>query len=448
MEGDFDGGGDGGGEQAPPMVNPFAKGGGNAAGVMAMVANAASTLQRKGQEGEVRNAEAEPIPYLLMEEILERLKMHNYERLMPGSFKPLTHTYFAIASGNPAEQFHYFAAVCAWLMSLQRISWRAPSQMDDPNSAVNSLYSQLQQIGAPTNYPPMKLKVGYGEHCCTVLKHLLDALPIEFKRAEYTEELEYEEAAVDEDAQVDEDEMNDEVGAADVEEDEYFGGGGEGGPAENKLTDSILDATVEPAAWQIELERVTPQLKMQILSDPKEWRNRLVNTKSHQQTVAALAPETYAMLDRLTEDMERTLQAVRKSEQKLNQQCKDQVDEFSQKQDKLQEVQDEYNGKSTGLNELTNMLSQVTDELAGMKGKMDERGANMTDTSPLIKIKSALARLKEERKAMDVRIGVVTHTLVAKKIKADQATKRDAKQPKNTHMQKEAGYDDDDDDFD
>ena len=44
-----------------------------------------------------------------------------------------------------------------------------------------------------------------------------------------------------------------------------------------------------------------------------------------------------------------------------------------------------------------------------------------------------------------VRVGVVTHTLVAKKLKADQATKRDAALPKNTHMQSETGYDDDDD---
>merc|ERR1719446_527101 len=128
--------------------------------------------------------------------------------------------------------------------------------------------------------------------------------------------------------------------------------GGEGGAAgENKLTDSILDATVEPAAWQVELERVTPMLKMQILSDPKEWRNRLVNTKSHQQTVASLAPETYAMLDRLSEDMERTLKAVRAAEQKLNQQCKDGVDEFAEKQDKLQEIQDEFSEKQDKLQE-------------------------------------------------------------------------------------------------
>jgi len=443
--GDFDEGGeDAGAVTAPPPANPLAAMG---AGAMGAVAKAASTLQRKGEAGESRNADAEAIPYLLMEEILERLKMHNYERNMGGSFKPLTHIYFAVASGNPTEQFHYFMAVCAWLMKLQGISWRAPSQMEDPNSAVNSLYSQLKDIGAPSNYPPQKLKLGFGEHCCAVLKHLLDQLPLEFKRATYTEELQYEEAAVDEDAQVDEDELADEVGAADVEEDEVFGGGFEGGGpvGETKLTDSILDATVEPAAWQIELERVTPQLKMQVLSDPKEWRNRLVNTKSHQQTVAALAPETYAMLDRLAEDMERTLQAVKKTESKLNQQCKDQVDEFSNKQNTLQEVQEEYNTKSVGLNELTNVLSQVTDELGSMKGRMDERGVNMTDTSPLIKIKAALARLKEERKSMDIRIGVVTHTLIAKKLKQDQHTKRDAAMPKKATALQQDSYEYDDD---
>jgi estrogen-related receptor beta like 1 len=188
---------------------------------------------------------------------------------------------------------------------------------------------------------------------------------------------------------------------------------------------------------------VTPLLKLQILSDPKEWRNRLVNTKSHQQTVASLAPETYTMLDRLSEDMERTLQAVKKSEQKLNQQCKEQVDDFALKQDSLTQVQNEYNAKSEAIAELTNALQQVSDELASIKGRMDERGNSMTDTSPLIKIKSALQRLKEERKAMEIRIGVVTHTLVAKKLKSDQHTKKEAARPKNA-MQNESYAEDDD----
>ena len=197
---------------------------------MAMVANAASSMQRKAEIGEVRNADVEQAPYLMMEEILEKLKLLNYERDLPGSFKPMSHVYFAIPGPNPVEQFYYFTTVCSWLMALQRISWKPPSQMDDPNSAVSALYSQLQQIGAPSDFAPSFLRKGYGEHPCRVLKHLLDAIPIEFKQAEYREDAEVEEAAVDEDAEVgDGEEVGDEVGAADVDEEEFYhGGGGEG----------------------------------------------------------------------------------------------------------------------------------------------------------------------------------------------------------------------------
>jgi len=435
---------DDGAPEAPrPPQAPMKMG----SGVLSMVANAASTLQRKGELGEVRNAEAEAAPYLLMEEILEKMKMLDYERnmLQNYTFKPLSHCYFAIANPNPAEQFHYFTSVCSWLMSLQRIQWKPPSQMDDPNSAVSELYSQLQKIGAPVDFAPQKLRQGFGDPCCRVLKHLLDPIPIEFKPAEYREDEYTEEAAVDEDAEAMAEDVADEVGAADVDEEEFYNGGAAdgGGGDQPKLTDSILDATVEPEARRIELERVTPQLKMQILSDPKEWRNRLASTKVHQQTVAQLAPETYQTLDRLSDDMERTLQAVRKAEQKLNSQCQGEVAELADKQDELQAKQEEYNTQSETINALTNELAAVSEELQAIKNRMDERGQSMTDTSPLIKIKSALSRLKTEAKQMDIRIGVVTHTLVAKKLKRDQSTKAEAALPKNQHINDESYLDDD-----
>ena len=96
------------------------------------------------------------------------------------SFRPLTHTYFAMASANPNEQFYYFTSLVSWLLSLLGQSWKAPSQLDDPNSAVASMYAMLQQIGAPTNFGAMKLKNGCGEAVCSVLKLLLDLIPIEF----------------------------------------------------------------------------------------------------------------------------------------------------------------------------------------------------------------------------------------------------------------------------
>jgi estrogen-related receptor beta like 1 len=225
------------------------------------------------------------------------------------------------------------------------------------------------------------------------LDSLLDLIPIEFHLPVYAEEDACEEAAVDEDAEVEAEEMADEVGAADVEEDEmYYHGGddaGQVGEGRYKLTDSILDASVAPDAWRLELERVTPQLKMQVLSDPKEWRNRLVNTKSHHAKVAELTPETHATVERLADDLERTLAAVRKAEKKLSQQLQGEILEYTAKQEEMRAKQEGLAASSEQINTLTNELAAVSDELETVKARMEERGNSMSDTSPLIKIKSA-----------------------------------------------------------
>ena len=48
--------------------------------------------------------------------------------------------------------------------------------------------------------------------------------------------------------------------------------------------------------------------------------------------MSALTPETHATVERLADDLERTLAAVRKAEQKLSQQLQGEVAEFSAKQ--------------------------------------------------------------------------------------------------------------------
>jgi len=106
----------------------------------------------------------------------------------------------------------------------------------------------------------------------------------------------------------------------------------------------------------------------------------------------------------------------------------------------------EYNKQSEGINALTNELASVSDELGKIKEKMDARGNSMTDTSPLIKMKTAVGRLRQEAKQLEIRIGVVTHTLVAKKLKANQTARTEAALPKNSHLQEDAYLDDDMDD--
>ena len=146
-----------------------------------------------------------------------------------------------------------------------------------------------------------------------------------------------------------------------------------------------------------------------MVSDPKEWRNRLVNTKSYQQKVIDIAPDTYATLERVAEDLGRTLTALRQAESKLNTQCHAEIATFAEKQEELKAKQEEYGKNSEYINQLTNDLAVVSEELASIKGRMDERGNSMTDTAPLIKIKSALSQIRNETKQMEIRIGSSPH---------------------------------------
>ena len=57
---------------------------------------------------------------------------------------------------------------------------------------------------------------------------------------------------------------------------------------------------------------------------------------------------------------------------------------------------------------------------------MEERGSSMTDGTPLVNIRKTLARMKQEVVTMDVRIGVVQHTLVQAKLKDKSLMQRDA----------------------
>ncbi|ELV09779.1 Intraflagellar transport protein 57 like protein [Tupaia chinensis] len=69
--------------------------------------------------------------------------------------------------------------------------------------------------------------------------------------------------------------------------------------------------------------------------------------------------------------------------------------------------------------------TKVTEELEKVKQEMEEKGSSMTDGAPLVKIKQSLTKLKQETIQMDIRIGVVEHTLLQSKLKEKSNMTRD-----------------------
>ena len=88
---------------------------------------------------------------------------------------------------------------------------------------------------------------------------------------------------------------------------------------------------------------------------------------------------------------------------------------------------------SGGVTERSRLLAQITDDIETAKSEMEERGSSMTDGSPLVNIRKSLARVKAEITAMDVRIGVVEHTLLQARLKDRTNMQRDLHQAVNGH---------------
>ena len=59
-----------------------------------------------------------------------------------------------------------------------------------------------------------------------------------------------------------------------------------------------------------------------------------------------------------------------------------------------------------------------------VQAKTNEHSGSMTDSSPVVKIKEALKNLQVEIKSMDVRLGVLNHSVLQYKTKERNQDKR------------------------
>lgn len=105
------------------------------------------------------------------------------------------------------------------------------------------------------------------------------------------------------------------------------------------------------------------------------------------------------------------MEKVESREKHLNKDLKDLIQEYKTLSIELTKVNNEIKENDKEKTEMEENLSRLTNELENVKIQMEQRGNSMTDGSPLISIKKAVIILKEEIADMDVKIGVMSHTM-------------------------------------
>ncbi|XP_053310957.1 intraflagellar transport protein 57 homolog [Spea bombifrons] len=375
--------------------------------------------------------------FVLMEDLLDKLKLLNYEEevLIKNNMKPVSRLYFALQT-NPGEQFYMFCTLAAWLINKAGHRIDQPQEYDDPNATISKILSELRAFGVSADFPPSKLKAGYGEQVCYVLDCLaeetLKYIGFTWKRPIYPSEEQDEETVVEDDAELTLNKIEDEIAEDDSDDDEdHFIDLNVLKTQTNKLgsesskPDEILESKTDAAEWNLEVERVLPHLKVTIRTDNKDWRVHVDQMHQHKDGIDTALKETKGYLDKLHNEISKTLEKVGSREKYINNQLDPLIQEYRAAQAQFSEVKDQYQQVSSRVTEKTRILSEITEDLEKVKQEIEEKGSSMTDGAPLVKIKQALTKLKQETVEMDIRIGVVEHTLLQAKLKEKSNMTRD-----------------------
>ncbi|XP_066097475.1 intraflagellar transport protein 57 homolog [Saccopteryx bilineata] len=374
--------------------------------------------------------------FVVMEDLVEKLKLLCYEGefLRKNNLKPPSRHYFALPT-NPGEQFYMFCTLAAWLINKAGRPFEQPQEYDDPSAIISNILSELRSFGRTADFPPSKLKSGYGEHVCYVLDCLaeeaLKYIGFTWKRPTYpVEELE-EEIIPEDDAELTL-KMDEEFVEEETDNEENFTDLNalkaqtyHLDMKESAKQEDILESTTDAAEWSLEVERVLPQLKVTIGTDNKDWRIHVEQMHQHKNGIESALKETEGFLDKLHNETSRSLEKISSREKYINNQLEHLVQEYRAAQAQLSEAREQYQQGKTRVAEKTRVLSELTEELEKVKQEIEERGSSMTDGAPLVKIKQSLTKLKQETIQMDIRTGVIEHTLLQAKLKEKSNMTRD-----------------------
>eukprot|EP00744_Colponema_vietnamica_P005422 GILI01007947.1.p1 GENE.GILI01007947.1~~GILI01007947.1.p1 ORF type:complete len:423 (-),score=126.71 GILI01007947.1:68-1336(-) len=360
-----------------------------------------------------------------MEDLIEKLKLLNYEtEFCPTNkppFKLLGKAYFAVADSNPNAQFYYFTSLVSWLMTAAGHSgFPPPGQFDDPNATSTNVLEELKAMHLQTgNLAPNRIRAGHGEAVQTILALLVDkaliAKGFSFAAIDYpsekAEDLDAADGGKDGGANVADDFIDDNIAVdSEEEDDEVFSSAPGKSKGQLEEQDAIVPQ-VSAEQWALEVERVGPQL--QLRSDEiKDWRARIEVASTLLKAVEKMYPDVKTMLIRMGDDLDKNCDRIKSREQTLSQQFKEHVEEYRVKLRELSASQEEFNQVSSKVSGLTNDLNQVTEMLERTKSDIEDREAKISNTTPLMQIKDALAKVRSEIKQMSLRIGVLQHTVL------------------------------------
>uniref|UniRef100_A0A183C2W7 Intraflagellar transport protein 57 homolog n=1 Tax=Globodera pallida TaxID=36090 RepID=A0A183C2W7_GLOPA len=366
--------------------------------------------------------------------VTERLKLLEYERVfvpLGDSLKPVSRHYFVLST-NIGEQFHLFTSLCAWLIRLSGAADPAmemPHEFDDPNATVARILDALKSKDIEIPFSAAKLKTGAGPQCLFVLFHLtgmaLERVGFHFEAINAAEDelpehddgqVEADEAELSADQFLDEVEMAEDIDepGEEIAEDPMAFVGSDGTSAQIgdvPLMEVLRSSAADSAQMDEELKRVTPQLKVTVRANLKDWRMHAEQMLRLERELREQYAELKPFMARTGEEIGQAMERIRMREHHLNDQFSSLLQLYRKRQNEFAAITEQYRESSGTLNSQTDTLNTLNEEIEQLKQQIDEQGMQNTSGAPILKIKQALAKLDRDIVMMRVQSATVEQTL-------------------------------------
>lgn len=351
--------------------------------------------------------------FTLMRQIYDYLEYLDYEREFdPVSRKLpyLTPTYFAVQQQNPKTQFDYFSGLCIWMMQKYfKLDIETPTDYDQPATVTDNLIAHLPKIGFKITFQANKLTSGSGIAVCQILDALcrLSLNKSGFKHQDFRvvsglggsgDEVETrgdddEDGIIDDIVDVQEDdEGNEDTGAIDY-----------GTDSQTKVIDSL--------ELKAEAERVAPRLQIRIPAEKSDWRTHFSQMTTHHKSITDLMVQLTPILTKVGGDVTQAITLIENREKMLNTRFEQKIVDYSTRAKLLESIEKKHRDRVQSVNTLKSELENVIDKLSKTKESLDEKRKEASDNSPLMSIKTASTKLREEIKQLELRSAILQRSL-------------------------------------
>lgn len=138
-------------------------------------------------------------------------------------------------------------------------------------------------------------------------------------------------------------------------------------------------------------------------------------------------PDVRIKLEKLSEEVSKALERIGKKEGILSKSFQGMTGDYRAHTENLKDIQTAFATLSKNVADMENELSEVNERLSQVEKKIDDTGKSFSDNTPLQKIKKSIATVKSDIKSIDIRIGVVSNTLLQLKLKERTKAQEDSK---------------------